>query len=151
MGQTVTPRSWPGGSGAGAASGLMYLLEADLVKEVIEVGSEWREGRTPTLAEAVGPLSGTPSTTHTSAPIRMPGTAGRGYEHRICLLLYGRGSVFSRRCPPGGSGARSSASRRRETTGMLAPCRGLATPGPQTCLPCGALVLRTSTVSMDGT
>jgi hypothetical protein len=37
-----------------AASGFMYMLEADLVKEIIEVWSEWREGRTPTLAEAVG-------------------------------------------------------------------------------------------------
>lgn len=32
----------------------MYMLEADLVKEVIEVWSEWGEGRTPALAEAVG-------------------------------------------------------------------------------------------------
>jgi hypothetical protein len=32
----------------------MYMLEADLVKQVIEVWSEWGEGRTPTLAEAVG-------------------------------------------------------------------------------------------------
>jgi len=30
------------------------MLEADLVKAVIEVWSEWREGRTPTSAERVG-------------------------------------------------------------------------------------------------
>ena len=32
----------------------MCTLSADLVKAVIEVWSEWREGGTPTLAEAAG-------------------------------------------------------------------------------------------------
>jgi hypothetical protein len=32
----------------------MSMLQADLVKAVIEVWSKWREGRTPTLAEAAG-------------------------------------------------------------------------------------------------
>jgi hypothetical protein len=34
--------------------GFTYLLEVGLCKEVIEVWSSWRDGRTPTLTEAVG-------------------------------------------------------------------------------------------------
>jgi hypothetical protein len=37
-----------------AAPELVHLLEVDLAREAIEVWSEWRDGRTPTLAEAVG-------------------------------------------------------------------------------------------------
>ena len=52
---TVSPARQRAGSGCGLrASGFMGMLEADLVKAVIEVRSEWREGRTPTSAETVG-------------------------------------------------------------------------------------------------
>jgi hypothetical protein len=40
--------------GAVAAPGLVYLLEVDLAQEAIEVWSEWRDGQTTILAEAVG-------------------------------------------------------------------------------------------------
>jgi hypothetical protein len=41
------------GSLPAEAVGFVYLLEVDQAKEVLEVWSEWRGGRTPTLAECV--------------------------------------------------------------------------------------------------
>jgi hypothetical protein len=37
-----------------SAPGFVYLLEVELATDAIEVWSIWRDGRTPTLAEAVG-------------------------------------------------------------------------------------------------
>lgn len=41
------------GSSPPGADGMEYLLELDLAIEVLEVWSEWRDGREPTLQEKV--------------------------------------------------------------------------------------------------
>ena len=47
---------------AGAPEGLTYLLEVYLAKEAVEVWSQWREGRQPSLAKSARRSSGMPST-----------------------------------------------------------------------------------------
>jgi hypothetical protein len=40
-----------------ATHGLVYLLEVDIARDVIEVWSAWRDGRAPTVEERVAAVS----------------------------------------------------------------------------------------------
>lgn len=40
-----------------AADGLVYFLEVDIAREVIEVWSAWRDGRVPTVEERVAAVT----------------------------------------------------------------------------------------------